>query len=263
MRLRLKALSAFLGFFLALCGGSVKADDAQELERVKLNLTTILPNVRVDGIRVTPVAGLYEVTMGPRVVYVTGDGRYLLQGELIDLELRKNLTTPRLQNLKLSSVDAVGEANMLVYEPTETQHTVTVFTDIDCAFCRKFHKSMDDYLSRGIKIRYLLFPRAGRSSASYIKAVSVWCAADRKEAMTQAKSGKPVEPAYCQHPIQEHMRVGVQMGVTGTPALLLDTGDLLPSYLPADQLAAVLEKLKEDKKTAGASFRTDAGADKE
>jgi len=257
----LKVLSAFLGIILALCGGNARADDAQELERVKLNLTTILPNVRVDEIRATPVVGFYEVTIGPRVVYVTGDGRYLLQGELIDLELRKSLTMPRLQNLKLSSVDALGEANMLVYEPAETQHTVTVFTDIDCAFCRKLHKNMDDYLSRGIKIRYLLFPRAGHSSASYIKAVSVWCAADRKEAMTRAKTGQPVAPAYCQHPIQEHMRVGVQMGVTGTPALLLDTGDLLPSYLPADQLAAVLKKLKGGEKTAGASFRIDVGAD--
>ncbi len=238
---------AFLSFLLVFFGTFAGADNTQELARVKLNLTTMLPSVKIDEVRVTGIPGLYEVTLGPRIAYVTGDGRYLLQGELIDLELRKSLTEPRLQTLKLDAVEALGESNMLVYKPEEIQHTVTIFTDIDCAFCRKLHKNLDDYLSRGIKIRYLLFPRAGRNSESYIKAVSVWCAGDQKQAMTLAKQGKSLDTAYCQHPIQKHMRIGAQMGVTGTPAMLLDTGDLLPSYLTADQLAAVLEKLKRDR----------------
>ncbi len=261
MPLKLHFLPLFTILYLTLWGAPLQADNAKELERVRVNLTTLLPDSKVDSVRSTPVPGLFEVVLGPRIAYITGDGRFLIQGELIDLELRKSLTMPRLQELKLASVAALGEAKMLVYEPEEVKHTVTIFTDIDCAFCRKLHKNMENYLSRGIKIRYLLFPRAGRNSASYIKAVSVWCADDQKQAMTQAKVGQSVETAYCQHPIQEHMEVGTQMGVTGTPAMLLDTGDLLPSYLPADQLSAVLERLKGGRKALGATFRTDAGAD--
>jgi len=137
---------------------------------------------------------------------------------------------------------------MLVYSPPKIEHTVTVFTDIDCAYCRKLHKNMDDYLSRGIEIRYLMFPRAGRNSASYIKAVSVWCAEDRKSALSLAKAGKAVKQVICEHPVQAHMALAEQMGISGAPVLLLDSGELIPSYLPADQLEAILDDRRAGKR---------------
>lgn len=217
---------------------AVSADDQQ---RIKNSLAVLLPTVVPDSIQATPMPGFFEVVFGPRLVYITSDGRYLFQGNLIDLETRENLTEPRLTVAKAKAVEAVGEKNMLIFEPEEVKHTITVFTDIDCGYCRKLHAQMDDYLANGIRIRYLFFPRAGKGSESYVKAISVWCADDPKLAMTEAKKGKPVPVKSCDNPVQTHLSLGTQMGVQGTPALVLDDGEMIPGYMPPDRLKKVLD----------------------
>lgn len=245
----LRGVGGVLFLLLTFWQGATWGEKADlELERVRLNLTTLLPNIAIETVQTTPVPGLYEVTIGPRIVYVTGDGRYLFQGELIDLELRESLTSGRLESLKMAAVEALGEANMLIFKPQKTQHTVTVFTDIDCAFCRKLHENMDQYLAQGIKIRYLFYPRSGQNSASYIKAVSVWCSKDRNAALTAVKAGHSIKQNYCQHPVQKHMLLAEQLGVSSAPVLILENGELLPSYLPADQLKAVLVNRRKQEK---------------
>ncbi|MBU0501548.1 MAG: DsbC family protein [Gammaproteobacteria bacterium] len=229
--------------FLAALFGALTvcqaAEDAMLLER----LQKIMPGVKPDSIGPSAVPGLSEVIIGPRLVYMTNDGRYLLQASIIDLENEKNITEPRRRQAVSEAVDNVGEQNMLVFgKKQKGGHTVTVFTDIDCGYCRKLHKEMENYNKAGIQIRYLFYPRTGVQSPSYVKAVSVWCAPDRNKAMTTAKSDGNVETKDCPNPVADHMRLGEMIGVEGTPALVLSNGEVLPGYVPADKLAAFLKQ---------------------
>lgn len=226
---------------LSVLSPVANADEAQGVEeRIKASLKMMLPNLEPDSIRKTEVAGLYEIMFGPRLIYVTEDGRYLIQGSILDLETRENITEPRIAQAKLAAVNALGEDNMLIFGPKDAKHTITVFTDIDCGYCRKLHSEIADYNAEGIRIRYLLYPRAGKGSESYNKAVSSWCADDRKAALTKAKSGIDIEAKTCDNPIDQHMKIGQQMGVRGTPALLLEDGELVPGYIPPKKLAQAL-----------------------
>jgi len=218
--------------------------DASGVQKVRQNLAEMLPGLTLGDINPTPAAGLYEVMVGQRIIYVTEDGRYLVQGSLIDLKEKKNLTEPRLNSIKASAVAAVGEDNMVIFGPQDAKHTITVFTDIDCGYCRKLHSEMAGYNDEGIRIRYLFYPRAGLNSSSYRKAVTVWCSDDRKDAMTQSKSGVTLDEKSCANPVSNHLELGEQLGVSGTPAMVLESGEMIPGYVPPKRLSALLEKKK-------------------
>ncbi len=211
-------------------------------DKITASLRALLPDLQADDIRATPIENLYEVSIGMRVVYVTGDGRFLVQGNVIDLETRTEITAERQSALKLAALNEVGEDQMVVFGPEDAEYTVTVFTDIDCGFCRRLHGDMAGYNEKGIRIRYLFYPRAGIGSESYKKAVSVWCADDRKEAMTQAKAGQPVASKTCDNPVDEHYALGQAMRLQGTPALILESGEIVPGYVPPDKLRQALDQ---------------------
>jgi thiol:disulfide interchange protein DsbC len=134
---------------------------------------------------------------------------------------------------------------MIAFKPKSSKHLVYVFTDIDCGYCRKLHSEIDQYLTEGIEIRYLFFPRAGEGSDSYKKAVSVWCADDRNTALTKAKRGDTIEERQCDNPVDQHLTLGTQMGAAGTPMLVTEKGNILPGYVPAGQLAKILAQESE------------------
>jgi thiol:disulfide interchange protein DsbC len=204
-------------------------------------LKILLPGIRPDEIRSTPLGNLYEVTFGGRLVYLTADGRFLIQGKIIDLETRTEITEERLSELKMAALAEVNEDQMVIYGPEDAKDTITVFTDIDCGYCRKLHAEMGRYNEAGIRIRYLFYPRAGIGSDSYEKAVSVWCADDRKAAMDKSKAGENIPARTCENPVDEHYALGQTMRVTGTPALLLEGGEMVPGYVPADKLRQALD----------------------
>jgi thiol:disulfide interchange protein DsbC len=241
----LKTLLA--GAAMAFLGAQAWADVD---DAIKESLSRVLPEYDITSVYETPIPGVYEVLLGTELVYVSGDGRYMLQGRLIDLVNRENLTesSPRLAEARkrqakerADAVAGVGDDNMVVFAPERYDHTVTVFTDIDCGYCRKLHGEIDSYLDAGIRVRYLFYPRAGTGSPSYDKAVSVWCADDRLSAMTQAKAGKPIDKRQCENPVKEHMDLGEQFGISGTPAIVLDNGEMVPGYVPAKRLSALLK----------------------
>ena len=216
--------------------------DAATADKIRNSLNVLLPGLTPDSIRATPVDNLYEIAFGARIVYITSDGRYLLQGKMVDLETRTEITEERLSELKLAAMSAVGEDQMVIYGPEDAKHTVTVFTDIDCGYCRKLHAEMDQYNKQGIRIRYLFYPRAGIGSDSFNKAVSVWCADNRHTAMDQAKAGEAVPASKCENPVASHHALGQTMRVQGTPALVLENGEMVPGYVPADRLRRALEQ---------------------
>ncbi|MFO1351797.1 MAG: DsbC family protein [Gammaproteobacteria bacterium] len=205
-------------------------------------LQAALGGAKPDSIAETAMPGLYEVTVGTQVLYVSSDGRFAMEGDLIDLNSARNLSEMRRSQLRLDALNGVGENNMVIFSPkSEAKHTITVFTDIDCGYCRKLHKEISSYTDQGIRVRYMLFPRAGLKSESYDKAVSVWCADNRQDAITRAKLGENIEHRSCANPVSDHYNLGLKLGVRGTPSIILDSGKLVPGYVPAEQLAQMLE----------------------
>lgn len=228
----------FAGTVLTAAAAPVLADaDAV----ITARLSKLLPEYEITGITETPMRGIYEVMMGPQVMYVSGDGRYMMQGRLVDLESREDLTEPRKSKARKQAVDKVGEDQMVIFAPEKFDHTVTVFTDIDCGYCRKLHSQIGEYEDEGIRIRYVFYPRAGVNSKSYAEAVSVWCADDQRQAMTDAKAGKPIADKTCDNPVKSHMELGELLGINGTPAIVLDTGEMVPGYVPPKRLSALLK----------------------
>ena len=209
---------------------------------IQKSLQSLLPEFKADKITPSPINGISEVMIGPQLFYVTNDGKYLFQGSLIDIKTRTDISEERRKSARLDAVNAMGDDNMIVFPASKPRHTITVFTDIDCGYCRKLHKEVDQLNARGITVRYMLFPRSGVNTASYDKAVSVWCEDDRNAALTDSKSGKTLPKGNCDNPVKAHMDLGKLLGVKGTPAMVLDDGELLPGYIPAARLSKELDK---------------------
>lgn len=232
-----KLISAAASALALLLPCHVQAD----AKAVEAALKQTLPSIKPDSVTASPMPGLYEVTVGPKLFYVSEDGRYLIQGSLVDVKAREDLTEKRVSELRLGALEKEGTENMIIFKPKAPKHVAYVFTDIDCGYCRRLHSEIDQYLKAGIEIRYLFFPRAGQGSDSYYKAVSVWCAKDRNKAFTKAKKGENPERKDCDNPVDEHMALGNAFGASGTPMIVTDRGDILPGYVPAAQLAKILD----------------------
>jgi thiol:disulfide interchange protein DsbC len=213
-------LGALCALFLT---HSVQAKD--DSEKLKQLLQQRLSEISITELKPSPIPGLYEMVFGSRIAYVSADGQYMLMGELIDLEGRRNLTAMRRGSLVLKSIDALGEANMIVFGPAKPKRTLTVFTDVDCPYCARLHKEVPKLNQAGVKVRYLLYPRAGK---------------DRAQAIAVAKSGGKLEMKTCTNPVDEHVRLGHEVGVEGTPTIVMDDGRVLPGYAPAADLLAAL-----------------------
>ena len=208
---------------------------------IQKSLQSLLPEFKADKISPSPIKGISEVMIGPQLFYVTNDGKYLFQGSLIDIKSRTDISEERRKTARLNAVNAMGDDRMIVFPASKPRHTITVFTDIDCGYCRKLHGEMDKYNAEGITVRYLMFPRAGIDSPSFKKAVTVWCSKDQLDAMTRSKSGENLPNASCDNPIKEEYELGQLLGVQGTPAIIMEDGAMLPGYVPAARLAKVLE----------------------
>ena len=206
-------------------------------------LEVLAPGMKPDHVVESPLTGMYEVRYDSIIVYLSGDGRYMLQGDLIDLDGGRNVTEDARELVRADAVAALGASSMIVFSPRKTKHTITVFTDVDCPYCARMHQQMDEYNRLGIGIRYTAFPRAGVGSPTFDKMVSVWCAGDPHAAMTDAKAGRTIETATCDNPVREHYRTGRAIGVTGTPAIILESGQILPGYVPPEELAQRLDEL--------------------
>ncbi|MFZ2169773.1 MAG: DsbC family protein [Methylococcaceae bacterium] len=240
MRKLIKIATLFL-FVLML--PIVHADESA----IRQAMAKSMPSVKIDSVKPSVINGLYEVIVGANIFYVSEDGKYLLQGRLVDVAARKDLTEEKLSGTRKLAIEKIGQEKMIVFKPKIKKYTVTVFTDIDCGYCRKLHSEIDQYLAEGITIQYLFFPRAGKNSDSYNKAVSVWCADDRNAALTAAKKDQKVPAKTCTNPVDEHMQLGEDFDVKGTPMIVTEIGNIYPGYLPAKQLVEALESEKTSK----------------
>ncbi len=211
----------------------------------RVALAAKIPGATPEDLRATPVAGVYELTHGADISYVSADGKFLFSGDMYQIADNgsfPNLSENRRRELRLKLVNAVPESQMLVFGQPSAKHTLTVFTDVDCIWCRRLHSQINDYNKAGIRVRYLFFPRTGPDTESWEKAEQVWCSADRKQALTRAKLGEVLTAKACAGtPVAVQYALGQELGVNGTPGLVLETGELVPGYLPAAQLRAYLD----------------------
>ena len=224
---------------LMVPGLSVADDD---MAQIKESLQALVPGLEADSISPSAVDGLYDVVFGTRVFYISADGRYFLQGNILDTQTKVSLTESKQNGLRADLIQSMDEAGMIVFSPESPKYTVTVFTDIDCSYCRKLHREIEAYNDAGIAIRYAAYPRSGPNTPSYFKAVSVWCGKDRKGLMTQAKNGEDFAQSRCDSPVDKHMEIASQIGISGTPTIILEDGSLLPGYVPVQRLLQTLEQ---------------------
>ena len=200
-------------------------------------------------IQPSPVTGLSAVSTDSGTIYITDDGKHILQGPLYDVSGNHpvNVTNKAL----VKKMDAL-QSEMIIYKAKNEKHVITVFTDITCGYCHKLHQQMQDYNDLGITVRYLAFPRQGLNSKTEKDMQSIWCTGNRKTSFDAAMRGDDITPATCKtSDIAKHFELGVQFGVTGTPAIVLEDGTLIPGYQPPKEMAAMLDKRNPSNKTGG------------
>lgn len=224
----------------------VMAGEAEDISAIKKVLTALMPQAQADSIKPAAFPGMYEAIYGPQIIYISSDGRYMLEGDLYDLKNRMNLTEAKRRVGRAKVISAMDEKDLVVFAPEKEKikYTITAFTDIDCGYCRKLHKQIKEYNDLGISIRYAAYPRSGVNTPSYYKAVSVWCADDRKDALTKSKAGATLPRADCENPVKDQMEAAKLVGVTGTPTLVLEGGRVIPGYVEPKRLLKILEQFK-------------------
>lgn len=227
---------------------------------------SINPQVAVDSVGAAPMPGFREAIVGGQVVYVSDDGRYLFLagsgGALYDTVAKTNLTELALGGMRKQLLATIPASERIAFAPANPVHTVTVFTDVACGYCRKMHSEMAEYNAQGIAVEYLAFPRMGIGSEDYKKMVSVWCAADRKQAMSAAKNDRTVPSKTCKTTVDMQYDIGQRVGLNGTPMILSQDGIQVGGYVPPAALRTALDALAADRKaTSAASGKTAAAAD--
>ncbi|HET6554135.1 MAG TPA: DsbC family protein [Dyella sp.] len=241
------------GFSLAACAAPDGAAQGPEAV-VRKALLSFAPRVSIDSIKPAPIPGFYQVIASGQSVYISSDGKYMMNGDLIDLASHKNVSDDGWAMFRKAELAKVPAADRIVFAPANPRYRITVFTDVNCAYCRKLHEHIADYNKAGIAVEYVAWPRegvqdeAGRTTQTYNEMVSVWCSADRKAAFTAAKQGKTPKPVNCPNPVKDEFELGVKLGVNGTPAIVTEDGTMLNGYLAPAQL---LEKLGKSGSSGG------------
>ncbi len=221
------------------------ATDAPADPRIAL-LKRLPAGSKLDDLRPSPIAGIYEYTRGAEVSYLTADGKYFIDGSVYDMDSRENITETVRMRARLAMIGAVPESQMLIFAPKNTVYTVTVFTDVDCAYCRKLHSEMAELNRLGVRVRYMFYPRTGPNTESWKKAEVVWCSANRNEALTRAKAGAQLDmtKVCAATPVAREYELGQSIGVRGTPAIVTESGDLIEGYMPPQELVQQLKSLQ-------------------
>jgi len=241
---RIPLLMTALVTCLLMMTMNASAKEVQNFEAVEAKIRVLVPNATTIAISETPIEGILQVQINSDIVYVTADGQYLLQGQIMDIDTKDNITDQAKSGIRLSLLTDVKMDEQITFSPEEPKYDLLVFTDIDCGYCRKLHNQIEGYNEQGIAIHYMAFPRAGIGSDSYDKFVSVWCSDDPKEALTLAKNGTDPLPQKCPNPIADQYELGREVGVTGTPALVTSDGTLIPGYMPPEQLRQKLDAME-------------------
>lgn len=220
-------------------------------------------DVEITSIKQTPMPGIYQLAAGNEYIYITGNGRYLIQGDLIDMDKQWNLTEQERADWRKQLFESVDEKDMIVFAAEEEQHSIFVFTDIDCGYCRKLHEEIDTLNSQGVTVKYLAYPATGEYTKGWAQMAEVWCATDRQQALTDAKLGNrdglagdksPEQVMDCAETIKQQYKMANTIDVIGTPAIYLESGDAIKGYLPPAKLVERIDSMTKNSQDIGYSM---------
>jgi thiol:disulfide interchange protein DsbC len=229
-------------------------------DAIKILLEKKLSGIEISSVEPSPKEGFYQAFYNGQILYVSSDGLFLFSGTLLGLsedepvnhtDAAVTAKTNELSPQRAAVISSIKEDEMVVFKAEKEEFAITVFTDVDCAYCRKLHKEVPQLNARGITVRYLAFPRAGLGSSAYDKLVSVWCSDDRMLAMNNAKLKRQFSPKTCTNPVASQYQLTREFGLSGTPALILPDGELIAGYMPFDKLHQHLKDKAQQAETAG------------
>lgn len=229
---------------LALAGLASAADQPASAADPRAAIAKKFPGVKVEDVKPSPIPGMYEVGIGADTAYVSADAKYVISGDLYEIDSRTNLTEAGRAVARSKALAKLDERDMIVFAPQTTKYTITVFTDVECGYCRKLHSQIAELNQLGVRVRYVAYPRQGPGSSDWHKMQAVWCAKDRKAAITQAKQDQEVKSAPCSDPVQKQYQLGEELGIRGTPAIFTPAGDYIGGYLPPAKLVQQLQELQ-------------------
>ena len=231
-------MKIFLIILILIFAPDAKPDDLL----ISSKINAVLPEgMSVQSVKKSQIENLYIVDIGDlQPIYASKNGEFFFYGELyaVNGNMLQNTTKDEI-NLKRKSIldEALSEGDFVTFKSDNEKHRVIIFTDVDCGYCRKFHNEINDFNDLGITVNYVAFPRSGLASDSYNKIVTAWCSTAPKDTLTKMKEGVDVQLSMCQnHPVEKHFLLGQKIGITGTPAIIKSDGELLPGYLPPEEL---------------------------
>jgi thiol:disulfide interchange protein DsbC len=236
-------LSTLVAATLLAAGASAQQSSKSDPKNdARAAIAKKFPGLKAEDVRASAMPGIFEVALGADTVYVSADGKYLIAGDMYEVDTRSNLTESGRADVRRKVLAEVDERDMIIFAPTKTKHTITVFTDVDCGYCRKLHGEIEELNKLGVRVRYMAYPRSGPGTEDWTKMEAVWCAKDRKAAITQAKRGDSLRTTGCgATPVAKQFELGEEVGVKGTPAIYTARGDHIGGYLPPDKMLEALE----------------------
>jgi thiol:disulfide interchange protein DsbC len=234
--------------FLAAFARAASADD-EATKIASEALHKVAPNAKLQSVAPAPVAGFYSVVADGHPIYISTDGKYLVEGHVVDVAAKRDIMEDSLSGVRKAALQAITPDKKLTFAPPHPKYRVTVFTDVDCPYCRQFHKQIAEYNKLGIAVDYLLFPLPIHKGAD-VKAVTVWCSKDRNTTFTEAMNGQTLPQQTCANPIGEVINLAGSTGVTGTPAIFAADGTMLGGYVAPEQLAKRLDEMANSKTAA-------------
>lgn len=236
----IKSIAAKILLVVGLVSTGVSATEAGK-KAIEQNFKRF--NIVISNIEKSPVNGLYEVMTDRGLFYFSEDGKFLLNGSIIDMETRQDIKEVALSKVRKAGLVKYADS-MISYPAENEKYQVTVFTDITCGYCRKLHSQIEEYNKLGITVNYLAFPRGGPNRQSFNDMERIWCADNKTSALTDAKTGGDINGKNCQTAsVADHYKLGMQFGVTGTPAIVMPDGTMIPGYQPPEQLLNALKTL--------------------
>ncbi|MCW8879230.1 MAG: DsbC family protein [Kangiellaceae bacterium] len=224
-------------------GGALSAEELKQMLEKKL------PGLEVDEIEPSPAEGYYQVFYAGELMYISENGQFIFTGNMLELTEERPINHSQRAIVELDRKRApmraevlaqVDEADMVVFEAPQEKYQVTIFTDVDCAYCRKLHKEIPQLNKSGVTVRYMAYPRAGIGSGAYRKLVAVWCAEDKQAAMDDAKLRRKFGNLECQNPIAAQLNLVRKFNLSGTPAVIMDNGEIIGGYLPANEMIRLI-----------------------
>lgn len=224
---------------------AVKSDDA--MAKIRDNFAKHFPTLTIDNITPSPIPGLYQVMAGGSVLYLSADGRYAVSGDIIDLNHeQENITEVVRKRARVAGLQTLGKDQMILYPAKDSKYTISIFTDVDCGYCRKLQAEISKLNDLGITVQYLPFPRSGPQSPTAEKMVRIWCAKDKQQALDMASNDKDFDAKACNdHDILKAFQYGLMIGVSGTPSILFEDGTLVPGYLPPEKIKEIAEQIQQ------------------